>query len=985
MRNLFLLSLIVLGINSNAQDNITSATFNNIQATWYGPGTTSGRITALEGFNSDPKKIVVGTAGGGVWMTENGGCTFKNKFEKYCQSIGAVAINQNNPKIIYVGTGESNMRNTVSYGDGIYKSEDEGNNWTKIGLDSTMHISKIVIDPKNENTIYVSVPGALWSNSEHRGLYKSTDAGVTWKKILYINDFTGCADIVINPTNPNELLASMWQFRRTPYSFNSGGPYSGLFKSIDGGITWKKIDAGFPKGDLGRIALAMSPSKPNHILAIVESKETGLYESNDGGNTWYRQSATMNVEARPFYFSTIAFDPKDDNRVYRPAFEFSFSNDAGKSFTEASPEGVWLHSDHHAIWVNPNYTNQIWLGTDGGVFLSNDRGASWIYLPNLPVGQLYHANFDMQEPYNVYVGLQDNGSHMAPSQDYGGVSNGSWRPLFGGDGFWVQADPDGKTAFAEYQGGNAYRINLKTGAGDKIQPTQVEGEDKLRFNWNTPLYLGAKNPKNLYMAAQYLYKSNNQGRDWKRISPDLTTNDPIKQKQEQSGGLSEDNTSAENHCTIYTINESPLDENLIAVGTDDGNIQITSNGGATWTNVSQNYISSGIPKQTWISSIEFSRFDRNTLYATFDNHNYGDFNTYAAVSKDLGKTWTRLNYKDFKGFASKIKEDIVNKNLLFLGTERGLWISTNAGKNWFKFKNNMNEMAMVRDIAIHPRDHDVLVATHGNGLIVLRDIEAMRTMDSTTASQEVMLYPVKATGINFGNYQGGFPINIGWRERNKSYDMELKYYFKKKIMSGDITMNILDSRDSIVKKLTPTNRKGINTMRWDMQGTPPNVAKGGSKPDYAGFMAPIVLPGTYKAELKVGDKKYVQPIEVLLNPVNNMTLEDCQKQYASARECMAMHERLAILVDEVSAKEKTLKDSSSIKKIAEYKNTLLATKTKSIFADEKRLRENITEVYSAVLYQQARPSNLQLANIKFLTGELSKAEKVWAELKGKLM
>jgi len=600
---IFLLSIIIIN-SASAQDNISSATFNHIQGVWYGPGTTSGRITAIEGFNSDPKKIVIGTAGGGVWMTENGGCTFKNKFEKYCQSIGAVAIDQNNPKTIYVGTGESNMRNTVSYGDGMYKSEDEGNNWTKIGLDSTEHISKIIIDPQNANTIYVSVPGALWSNSIHRGLYKSIDAGKTWDKILYVNDETGCADVIINPQNPNELLASMWQFRRKPYSFNSGGKHSGVFKSMDGGKSWKKITNGLPEGDLGRVAFANSPSKPNHILAIVEAKETGLYESMDGGLTWKRQSTTLNVEARPFYFSTIAFDPKDDNRVYRPAFEFSISNDAGKSFTESSPEGVWLHSDHHAIWINPNYTNQIWLGTDGGVFLSNDRGASWIYMPNLPVGQLYHANYDFQEPYNVYVGLQDNGSHMAPSQDYGGVSNGSWRPIFGGDGFWVQADPDGKTAYAEYQGGNAYRISLKTGAADKIQPTQSKGEEKLRFNWNTPLYLGANNPKNLYMASQYLYKSTNQGRDWTRISPDLTTNDPVKLKQEQSGGLSADNTSAENHCTIYTLAESPLDQNIIAVGTDDGNIQITSDGGKTWTNVANNYAQTGIPKQTWVTSID---------------------------------------------------------------------------------------------------------------------------------------------------------------------------------------------------------------------------------------------------------------------------------------------------------------------------------------------------------------------------------------------
>lgn len=981
--SIFFVSTLVYG-----QDNINSSTFNNIQANWYGPGTTSGRITAIEGVNSDPKRIVIGTAGGGVWTTKNGGCTFDNKFEKYCQSIGAIAIDQINPKVIYVGTGESNMRNTVSYGDGMYKSEDDGNNWKKIGLDSTEHISKIVIDPSNSNIIYVSAPGALWSNSIHRGLYKSIDAGKTWQKILYINESTGCADIVLNPTNPNELLASMWQFRRSPYSFNSGGATSGLFKSIDGGKTWKKVSEGLPSGDLGRIALAISPSKPNHVLAIMEAKETGLYESMDGGNSWKRQSATLNVEARPFYFSLIAFDPKDDNRVYRPAYEFSISNDAGKSFTEASGEGVWLHSDHHAIWINSNYTNQIWLGTDGGVFLSNDRGASWIYLPNLPVGQLYHANYDMKEPYNIYVGLQDNGSHMTPSQDYGGISNGSWRPIMGGDGFWVQSDPDGKTAYAEYQGGNAFRINLKTGVSDKIQPTQIKGEDKLRFNWNTPLYLGANNPKNLYMASQYLYKSTNQGRDWKRISGDLTTNDPKKQKQEESGGLSSDNTSAENHCTIYTLAESPLDQNLIAVGTDDGNIQISTNGGVSWSNVASNYAETGIPSQTWVSSLEWSRFDKNTIFATFDNHNYGDFNTYAAVSRDMGKTWTRFKSKDFAGFASKIKEDVVNKDLLFLGTERGLLISLNSGKNWFKFKNNMNEMAMVRDIQIHPRDHDVIIATHGNGCIVLRDITAMRFMDSVRSNEEFTLFPIKPTQISLGNYASGFPSNLGWRIGNKSESVEINYYQKKRLMTGEISMVIKDAKDSLVRKLNATNKKGINTVRWEMTETPPKVAVGGTKPDYGGFMAPLVLPGIYKLEVTANDKKYSTPIEIKMNPNLNMTIEDCKKQYSTAQECKRMHEKLAILVDSVNAKEKQMAsvkaDTQLIKKVAEFKNTLLATKNKSIFADEKRLRESITEVYSSVCYQQSRPSNLQTENIAFLSAQLSKAITDWDLLKATL-
>ena len=978
------LLLSFFAFQAKAQDGINSSTFNNIQGVWYGPGTLSGRITAIEGVYNDPKKIVVGTAGGGVWITDNGGATFKNKFEKYCQSIGAIAIDQKNPKTIFVGTGESNMRNTVSYGEGMYVSQDGGGNWKKIGLDSTEHISKILIDPNNSKVVYVAAPGALWSNSAHRGLYKSEDGGQTWNKILFVNDSTGCADIVMNPNNPNELLATTWQFRRTPFSFNSGGKGSGMFKSMDGGKTWTKITKGLPEGDLGRIALALSPSKPNHILAIVESKVTGLYESNDGGLSWAKQSATLNVEARPFYFSTIAFDPKDDNRVYRPAYEFSISNDAGKSFTEASNEGVWLHSDHHALWINPNYTNQLWVGTDGGVYLSNDRGASWLFLPNLPVGQLYHATYDFKTPYNVYVGLQDNGSHMAPSQDFGGVNNGSWRALFGGDGFWVQADPDGKTAYAEYQGGNAYRIDLATGKGNPIQPTETDKEEKLRYNWNTPLILGAKNPKNLYMAAQYLYKSTNQGKDWRRISPDLTTNDPLKLKQEQSGGLSADNTSAENHCTIYTLTESPLDENMIAVGTDDGNLQITTDAGLTWKNVSANYAQTGIPAQTWITSIELSKFDKNVIYATFDNHFYGDFNTYVAKSTDLGKTWTKLSTPDLKGFASKIKEDTKNKNLLFLGTERGLWISTNAGKTWFKFKNNMNEMAMVRDIQIHPKEHDVLVATHGNGLIVLRDIEPMRAMDSSTASKTIHVFEIADSDISYGNFISGFPLNLGWEAPNKDESVAFTYYLKKRMISGDVEIIVKDMKDSVIRKMEGSNKKGINEVNWDMRITPPKVAKGGSKPDYGGFIAPKVLPGMYKIVFKIGDSTFERKMNVKLNPKSTMTLEDCNKQFAVAKQCMNMHERLAILVDSVTAVEMNLKAKGvqkDIDSIASFKNTLLATKNSSIFADEKRLREEITELYSKICSQESSPGNLQMENLKKLEKELEKAQTAWMKIR----
>ena len=695
MKKIILPVIASLALTAASAQQINSSTFSIMEARWLGPGTMSGRITAIDGYAKDGKTLFVGTAGGGVWKSTNAGASFKPVFDKYCMSIGAVAIDQTDINTVYVGTGESNMRNSVSYGEGLYKSTDGGDNWTKIGLDSTEHISKIIISPKDHNVIYVAAPGPLWCDSKSRGLYKSIDGGQTWKKILYINEKTGCADIAINPNDPEELLATTWEFRRYPYAFNSGGKGSGLYKSSDGGETWTRIPNRSILGDstytkdgvekhvkkkdslVGRIALALSPSNPEHILAIVEARETKLYVSNDAGITWAKQASTMNVEARPFYFSTLMFDPKDDKRVYRPAFLLSISDDGGHSFTDASNDGGWVHSDQHAMWINPLYTNQIWLGTDGGVFLSNDRGVTWTFIQNLPVGQFYHVQYDTKTPYNVYGGLQDNGTWVGPSQWYGGVSNGDWRALYGGDGFWAQPDPTDtfRSVYCEAQGGEASRVDTKTGLGTNMQPTQTDKEEKLRWNWNSPIYIGAADPKNLYMACQYLYKSTDHGLNWTRISGDLTTNDKSKQKQEESGGLSSDNTAAENYCCIFNVAENPKDENYLYVGTDDGNVQISIDAGKTWSNVAENIWKCGIPKHAWVSSIEPSRFDKNTLYVTLENHMYGDFKTYIVKSTDLGKTWTRLNSAEFTGFAHKIKEDLVNKDLLFLGYRT--WIICN--------------------------------------------------------------------------------------------------------------------------------------------------------------------------------------------------------------------------------------------------------------------------------------------------------------------
>lgn len=998
MKRSLLFLLILMGNGMlYAQTKVSSYTFGAMEARWLGPGTMSGRITAIEGVNADSKTLYVGTAGGGVWKSTNAGASFRPVFDKYCMSIGAIAVVQQNPDTVYVGAGESNMRNTVSIGDGMYRSTDGGSNWVKIGLDSTEHISKIIVDPKNPSTIYVAAPGPLWCDSKHRGLYKSTDGGKTWNKILYINEKTGCADIAIDPTNTDIVYATMWEFRRMPYAFNSGGMGSGMYRSTDGGATWKELTVGLPKKPFGRIALTLAPSAPQNMIAIVEAKETSLFISSDAGATWKEQSATMNVKSRPFYFSTLVIDPKDPKRVYRPGFKFAYSDDGGYSFTDASYDGGWVHSDHHALWINPNYTNQMYLGTDGGVYYSLDRGATWMFVHNLPVGQFYHVAVDAQKPYRIYGGLQDNGSWVAPSAAPGGVNNANWMSIYGGDGFWAQPDlTDPNIAFAEYQGGNMGRVDLTTLKSVDIAPQATEKEEKLRWNWNTPIVTGVANKHNLYTGAQYLYKTTNQGRTWEKISGDLTTNDKKKQQQEESGGLSEDNTSAENHCTIFTIAESPLDEQMVWVGTDDGNLQLTTNGGKTWTNLSKNYAACGIPAQTWVSSIEPSKFDKNLVYATFENHMYGDMQTYLAKSTDMGKTWTMMKSDEFTGFAHKIKEDLVNKELLFLGTERGLFATVDGGTSWFRMKNHIPDYCMVRDIQIQPETNDLVLATYGRGVMIVEDITPMRALTKDIIEKDVYLFSNKPIAINMGAYgSGGFTEVGGWYGGNPDDIPPIQYYLKERINSGNINVEIYDASGKLVQTIPGSKRKGINKVYWNLRYTPPKTATGGTKVDWGSFTAPLVKPGIYTVKLKVGEKEYSSTLTMIHDASNkSFTEEDAKLQYETAMKLMHMHEDLAELVDKINAEQKMVRDTlgkvtdaTTKKLLNEYndkleglRTTLLASKHKSIFADEKKLREYISEIYSSICGQECRPSNLQLSRVPVLQQDLEKGQKTHQDI-----
>ncbi len=681
--------LFFLPSTSTAQQPVKfdAATISGLPARNIGSATISGRIAAVDAAADDGRLTVfVGTASGGVWKSVNGGTTFKPVFDREpVQSIGAVAIDPSNPKIVWVGTGESWVRNSVSVGDGIYKSTDGGENWTNMGLHDSEHIAKILVDPKDSNTVFACATGHLWDDNQERGVYKTSDGGQTWKKVLGgANESTGCGLIAMSPREPKTLFASLWDFRRQGWTFRSGGPGSGLYRSTDGGDHWTELNEsnskGLPEKPWGRVAVAVAPSKPQVVYANIESKKSALYRSDDGGKTWTRLDASLFVVWRPFYFGNLIVDPKDENKVFKPDGPLLLSVNGGRSFSVVSGSA---HGDFHDVWIDPENSNIVYATDDGGLWRSEDGGTRWKHQLNLPVSQFYHVSVDNADPYHVYGGLQDNSAWVGDSSYPGGVTNSRWENMYGGDGFWMFEDPsDPAYIYAEAQGGSIGRVNRYTHETRPIQPLPEYGEKKLRFNWNTPIHMSPNEKGTIYIGAQFLFRSRDHGQSWERISPDLTTNDPEKQKQEESGGVTVDNSAAEMHTSIYSISESPKNGQIIWVGTDDGNLQITRDGAKTWTNVVGNI--PDLPKYSWVSTVDASRFEEGTAYATFDRHTFGDMKPYAYKTTDYGKTWTALpvQQNNVRGYAHVITEDTVDPNLLFLGTEFGLWISIDGGQRW---------------------------------------------------------------------------------------------------------------------------------------------------------------------------------------------------------------------------------------------------------------------------------------------------------------
>jgi len=948
----------------------------------------SGRIAAVDAIEKDGRiTVFVGAASGGVWKSVNGGTTFRPVFDRQsAQSIGAVAIDKSNASIVWVGTGEAWTRNSASVGDGIYKSTDGGENWTNMGLKDSERIAKILVNRKDSNSVLACVTGHLWNDSDERGVFKTSDGGKTWNKVLAgANASTGCAMIASSPQEPSTVFASMWDFRRQGWTFRSGGPGSGLYKSTDGGEHWTELTSsnskGLPDKPYGRIALAVAASKPQVVYAVIESKKGALYRSDDSGENWSRLDSSQFMIWRPFYFANLIVDPRNENKLFKPDGPLLLSVDGGKSFSAVAN----AHGDFHDVWINPDNPNIVFTGDDGGLWRSEDGGTRWKHQLNLPVSQFYHVSTDNANPYHVYGGLQDNSSWVGDSSYPGGVSNSRWENIFNGDGFWAFEDPaDSDYIYAEYQGGDIGRVNRHTLETRSIKPFPLYKEDKLRFNWNTPIHMSPNEKGTIYLGAQFLFRSRDHGQSWERISPDLTTNDPEKQKQEESGGVTVDNSSAEMNTTIYSISESPKNGQIIWVGTDDGNLQITRDGAKTWTNVVGNI--AGLGKNSWVSTVAASRFDEGTAYVTFDRHTFGDLKPYAYKTADYGKTWSSLNVQEngVQGYAHVITEDTVDPDLLFLGTEFGLWMSYDGGQHWAQYKATNFPAAAVRDIVVQPRESDLVLATHGRGIWIIDDITPLRVLTPDLMSKEAAFIGTRPA-VQYLNANGG------WAEGDETFsgpsrntDAFINYYQRSRHIFGDLKIEIFDQDGKLVDTVASSKHRGLSRATWSMRLKPPTVPPA-AQALFAAAQGPRVVPGTYTVKMTKGDHVYATPLQIVLDPRANYTVKDRKQQFETIMKVYNLMGHMSYGVsaiegvrDSASARASKLPEKDPLRAQLQHlsdeseklRSKIVATKEGGAITGEERIREHLGELYGDLNQYEGKPTKEQAERADSLGHEL---------------
>ncbi len=907
---------------------LQAATFEGLAFRNLGPAITSGRIgdIAVHPVHKDTWYVLV--ASGGLWKTENAGTTWTPIFDgEGSYSLGCVTLDPKNPLTLWVGSGENNSQRSVGYGDGVYKSKDGGKTWENMGLKASEHIAKILIDPRDSNVVYVAAQGPLWGPGGDRGLYKTTDGGRTWKTVLTVSEHTGVTDLVMDPRDPDVLLAATYQRRRHVWTLIDGGPECGLQRSTDGGKTWKQITAGLPKEEMGRIGLALAPARPDTVYAVVEAanKGGGFYRSLDGGANWEKRSDY--VTGSPQYYQELVVDPLNPERVYAMDTWMQVSQDGGKSFQKVGEKHK--HVDNHALWIDPANTDRLLAGCDGGLYESRDRGATWEFRPNLPVAQFYRVTTDNAKPfYNVYAGTQDNNSLGGPSRTRNkeGIANQDWIFTQGGDGFFSRVDPtDPNTVYAEAQHGDLVRLDRKTGEAVEIQPQAAPGEDPLRWNWDAPLILSPHAPRRLYFAAQRLFRSDDRGDSWKAVSPDLSRKLdrdklPVMGKAWSIDAVAR-HTSTSVFGNIVSLAESPKAEGLLYVGTDDGLLQVSEDGGGAWRKVEK---FPGVPDQSYVSRIEPSRHSLDGVYVAFDNHKMGDFRPHVLKSQDRGRSFTSIaGDLPERGSVYALVEDPSRPGLLFAGTEFGAFFTLDEGKHWVQLKGGMPTIA-VKDLEIQAREGDLVAATFGRGLAILDDLGPLRRLQPEQLEKEGLLFPVRPTPLFTPTSLGGSLGASFFTAPNPPFGALFTYYLRedakglakaRRALEKDqaapvrpswetlraealdeaptVILTVSDASGHTVRRVTGPAKAGFQRVAWDLRfpaAEPVSLKTQEQDPWDPEPVGPFAAPGTYRVSLALRSQGQTR----VLGEPQTFQVTPLGQELPTA-ELQAFHQRVASL------------------------------------------------------------------------------------------
>lgn len=931
--------------------------FGNMTWREIGPAAAGGRVAAVAGSASDPKLYFLGSAGGGVWRSQNGGQTWDPVFDKAgVSAIGAVVIDPTDNKIVWAGTGEANPRNDVSYGDGVYKSTDGGDTWTNVGLKATRYISRILVDPRNHNHVIVGALGDAFSDSGERGVYVTDDGGRTWKQTLSVGPESGASDLALNAQNPSVVYAGIWKFQRRPWTFVSGGTEDGIYKSTDGGATWTKLEGhGLPSAPAGRIGLAVAPSDGNRVYAVIESNDGVLWRSDDAGANWQMVSNDSLVDARPFYFSHLEVDPKNPNRVYALSFQVMVSNDAGKTFKST---GDSVHSDFHAIWIAPNDPSRVMLGEDGGYALTLDGGDNWFFSANLTIGEIYRVGVGTDNPYTVCVGLQDNLAWCGPSNslDPSGIQNKNWIITAGGDGIWGIPEPDDPNwIWSDTQNGALTIYNRATQDQWSAQPYLQTGSEswqlstsKYRFHWEAPIAFSPWRTSSGKLIAWFggnvVFQSTDRGRSWSVISPDLTRN--IKSHQNPAGGpITNDVSGAEYSDTILDIEGSPRARGEIWVGTDDGLVQLTRDGGKHWSNVTP----PEAPEFGRVETVAPSPLVDGTAYAISDGHYMGANAPYAFVTHDFGAHWTKIvNGIPADEWVRTIRPDPRDRNLLYLGTEEGIWISFDGGANWQSFRNDMPPVS-VRDIRLQPQYDDLVVATHGRATYIMDDVRPVQELQSAVGRGTWLFTPrVAYEWTQHSNDEGTY---TNYAADNPPYGVIITFY-QREPQKGAPALDILDSRGRVIRSISGThkiggkdqpyisNKAGLNRYTWDFAVNGPVKWNGAALDFLKGpNTGPGVVPGNYSARMALSGHTYVVHFRVEPDPRSQFTQAEYQRSFEESMRQMARLSQLDTILNTLDDLKQSI--DTAVASSQKANNTALTAKLQDAQTARKALFDTL--------------------------------------------